>query len=138
MIVRGNGRKSIRWQSALEPLRSSRSVQRRRIRRDQNIQIVAITGDLPQQGILSDQIGKQGHQITDKDAVVGNGTSRQMNIDQFQCLSAAQHAQRLPNSADPTRTWVAPMAMAVSKSPLMPMESCSTPAARPNVARCAK
>ena len=38
-------------------------------------------------------------------------------------IDGAIAAGRRPKRADPTRTWVAPMAIAVSKSPLMPMES---------------
>lgn len=45
---------------------------------------------------------------------------------------------RAPNSALPTRTCVAPIAIAISKSPLIPIDSFSTPASRPNTARCAK
>ena len=33
----------------------------------------------------------------------------------------------VPNSAEPTRTWVAPMAMPTSKSPLIPIERLATP-----------
>src|SRR6266545_562433 len=38
-------------------------------------------------------------------------------------------AGRGPKMAEPTRTMVAPSSMATSKSPLMPMEQCSSPAA---------
>ena len=38
--------------------------------------------------------------------------------------------QRAPKISEPTRTWVAPKAMAFSKSALMPMLSCSSPSSR--------
>ena len=40
---------------------------------------------------------------------------------------AGRLAAARPNTAEPTRTLVAPKAMAVSKSPLMPMESFASP-----------
>ena len=42
-----------------------------------------------------------------------------------ECMRARLQA-RGPNSAVPTRTWVAPSLMASSKSPLMPIDSVSS------------
>ncbi len=94
------------------------------------IEVVAIPDQHEELGIGIDEAGKAVHDLADKQRVSGTRTVSELLPDQRPCFVKCQAPihPRVPNSAEPTRTWVAPISMAISKSPLMPIETLGKPA----------